>query len=101
MRRIEIPKIIKNFFIPGNYSINCSYLLKYRIMAERSTYEPIPSGLWIEAELRRRFEEEAVVVDAEKGYISVPSVNQRVDLEMQGWAADLIVNQFRQQGLRF
>jgi adenine/guanine phosphoribosyltransferase-like PRPP-binding protein len=58
-------------------------------------------GLWIESQLRKRFLNEAKVTNFEKGYISVPSVNQRIDLEMQGWAADLIVDHFRKLGIEF
>lgn len=42
----------------------------------------IESGLWIENELRKKVLQEATVVNVEKGYIDIPSVNQLVDLEM-------------------
>lgn len=57
-------------------------------------HNALESSLWIENELRRRFLEDAQIKDPVVGYVSVPSVNQRIDLEMQGWAADLIVNHF-------
>lgn len=55
----------------------------------------------IEAEdkLRKRFLAEARVTDPEKGYISLPSVNQRVNSEMQRWVVDLIVHHFAQSGI--
>lgn len=59
------------------------------------------SGLWIENRLREWFVKEATVIDYEKGYVSVPGVNQRVDLEMQGLAADLIVNHYRCKDIKF
>ena len=40
--------------------------------------------------LRVAFSKQAIVTDYDKGYISVPSVNQLIDLELQGFAADLI-----------
>jgi len=38
------------------------------------------------------FERDAIVTDYEKGYISVPFVNQLINLELQGYAADIIVH---------
>lgn len=55
----------------------------------------------VERELRDHFLAEAVVIDREKGYISVPSVNQRVNTKMQGLAADLVVAHYRRLGLGF
>jgi len=72
------------------------------INRKRSTgVEEMKSALWIENNLRREFLKEAEVTNPEKGYISVPSVNQRIDMIMQGWAADLIVNYYRRQGRTF
>ena len=76
-------------------------MLKSIIMPGSETLRNEDGSLWIEEELRRRFLAEAKVIDAEKGYISVPSVNQRIDLEMQGWVADLIANHIKQHGLTF
>lgn len=54
-----------------------------------------------EERLRKAFLEEAIVTNTEKGYISVPSVNQLIDLERQGWAADLIAAHFNKAGISF
>ncbi|MFH1971743.1 MAG: hypothetical protein ABIJ05_05190 [Patescibacteria group bacterium] len=43
-----------------------------------------------ESHLRKRFYEIAKVKNFEKGYISVPFVNQLIDLDLQGFAADII-----------
>lgn len=59
------------------------------------------SSLWIERQLREQFLQDAEIRDPQKGYVSVPSVNQRIDLKMQGWAADLIVNNFLQRNIKF
>lgn len=66
-----------------------------------SIMKEISSVLWIEQKLREQFLQEANVTNHEKGYVSVPSVNQRIDIEMQGWAADMIVNHYLQTGSTF
>src|SRR3989344_6103359 len=49
-----------------------------------------------EAYLRKAFIKTAKVTNLEKGYVSVPFVNQLIDLELQGLASDLVVFKFRQ-----
>lgn len=44
--------------------------------------------------LRNKFLEEAQVTNAEKGYVSVPFVNQLIDLELQSLASDLIAHRY-------
>jgi adenine/guanine phosphoribosyltransferase-like PRPP-binding protein len=66
---------------------------------------PLPPDLRIEIEgaearakeayLRGRFKEEATVTNYGKGYVSVPFVNQCIDLELQGYAADLVAHYYR------
>lgn len=48
----------------------------------------------MEALVRQAFERNAKVTNYEKGYLSVPFVNQLVDPLFQRYAADLIVHQF-------
>src|ERR1700687_1734033 len=43
-----------------------------------------------EAILRYSFERDARLTNPEKGYVSVPWVNQLVDINLQGYAADII-----------
>ena len=52
-----------------------------------------------EGYLRDRFLEKAIVNDYEKGYISVPFVNQLIDLELQGYAADIIAHNINSNGI--
>ncbi len=54
-----------------------------------------------EDRLREAFSNEATVTNPEKGYVSVPSVNQLINLEMEGWAADLIAFHFQRTGIFF
>lgn len=55
----------------------------------------------LEQELRRRFILDAEDANVETGYISIPSVNQTIDPEMQGVVADLIVRNYERQGIVF
>ena len=45
--------------------------------------------------LRKEFLDKAKVKNIEKGYVSVPFVNQLIDLDIQGLASDLIAHKFR------
>ena len=45
--------------------------------------------------IRKAFHEKAEVINYDLGYISVPFVNQLIDLELQGFAGDLIVHHYR------
>jgi xanthine phosphoribosyltransferase len=49
--------------------------------------------------LRRVFLEEATVTNIEKGYVSVPFVNQLINLELQSLASDLIAFRYRGSGI--
>lgn len=50
--------------------------------------------------IRKAFCEKAMVTNYDLGYISVPFVNQLIDLELQGFAGDLIVHHYRNKGTK-
>lgn len=49
--------------------------------------------------LRRIFIASATLTNYEKGYISAPFVNQLIDLDLQGFAADIIARHVREENL--
>lgn len=54
-----------------------------------------------EAYLRDSFLRHAEVIDYRRGYVSVPFVNQEIDPELQGYAADLIAYHYQKEEIRF
>jgi adenine/guanine phosphoribosyltransferase-like PRPP-binding protein len=50
--------------------------------------------------LRREILKEAVVTNFEKGYISIPSVNQLVDTNLQCFASEIIVDHYLDMGVK-
>lgn len=50
-------------------------------------------------ELKRRTLEVVRVTDFEKGYVSIPFINQRIDTRLQGYAAELTAHHYRKSGI--
>lgn len=69
------------------------YLWCYnRSMLHEQISEELFTGLRSkECILRDKILEEAVVTNFEKGYVSIPSVNQLIDMDMQRIAAEMII----------
>jgi adenine/guanine phosphoribosyltransferase-like PRPP-binding protein len=63
---------------------------------DRLPYQETLSIAEKELILRNYFLKEARIIDYDKGYISVPFVNQLVDPKLQGIAADLIIEHISQ-----
>ncbi len=69
------------------------------MLHERISEEVIAELRLNESILRQKILEEAVVTNFEKGYVSIPSVNQLIDMDMQRIAAQMIICNACQKGI--